>query len=65
MDGFWPALLTALGLVCVIEGLAYALFPGGAKRMAAMATGLPDATLRRGGLIAVAIGVTIVWLVRA
>ena len=64
MDDFGTALVTAIGLVLVIEGLAYALFPEGAKRLAAHASALPAGTLRRGGLIAAALGVGAVWLVR-
>ncbi len=64
MDDFGTALVTAIGLVLVIEGLVYALFPEGAKRLAAYASALPGGTLRRGGLIAAALGVGVVWLVR-
>ncbi|MEQ8603279.1 MAG: DUF2065 domain-containing protein [Marivibrio sp.] len=64
MDDFWIALLSALGLVLVIEGLAYALFPDGAKRLAALAQSLPAESLRRGGLIAALVGAFIVWLAR-
>jgi uncharacterized protein len=58
-------LITAIGLVLVLEGLVYAAFPGGLKRMMSMAQSVPDETLRRSGLIALALGVVIVWLVRA
>ena len=57
-------LLTAIGLVLVLEGLVYAAFPGGLKQMMAMAQEMPDETLRRFGLGALALGVVIVWLVR-
>ncbi len=57
-------LLTAIGLVLVLEGLVYAAFPGGLKLMMAMAQEMPDETLRRFGLGALALGVVIVWLVR-
>ncbi|MDW3206258.1 MAG: DUF2065 domain-containing protein [Alphaproteobacteria bacterium] len=63
-EEFWTALTTAFGLVLVIEGLIYALFPGGMKRMMAAAMEMPPETLRRGGAIAVAAGVVIVWLIR-
>jgi len=58
-------LITAIGLVLVLEGLVYATFPGGLKRMMSMAQSVPDDTLRRSGLIALALGVVIVWAVRA
>lgn len=57
--------VAALGLVLVIEGVLYALAPGGAKRLAATALSLSDAQLRRGGLIAAFAGLGLVWLVRA
>lgn len=57
-------LITAIGLVLVLEGLVYAAFPGGLKQMMAMAQSTSDETLRRFGLGALALGVVIVWLVR-
>ncbi len=65
MDDFWISLLTAVGLVLVIEGAIYALFPDGAKRLAALAQDLPTETLRRGGLTAALVGAALVWLVRS
>lgn len=55
-------LIVALGLVLVIEGCIYALFPGPLKRMMEMAQGMPDGSLRLGGLVAAGLGVLIVWL---
>ena len=55
---------TALALVLVIEGILYALFPDGMKRLAARATLVPLPMLRASGLLAAAIGVVIVWLLR-
>lgn len=63
-DEFWVAAATAFGLVLVIEGLIYALFPGAMRKMMAAALELPPETLRRGGAAAVAVGVVIVWLIR-
>jgi uncharacterized protein YjeT (DUF2065 family) len=56
--------LTALGLVLVIEGAIYALFPNGMKRMMSVALAQPAARLRAMGLSAAVIGILIVWLVR-
>jgi uncharacterized protein YjeT (DUF2065 family) len=64
MYEFAIALLSALGLILVIEGLAYALFPDGAKRLAALAQSLPSDSLRRAGLIAALLGAAMVWLAR-
>lgn len=58
------ALWTALGLVLVIEGLTYALIPGQLKRMMAEMLRVSDDRLRLGGLVAVAAGVGLVWLVK-
>ena len=57
-------LIVAIGLVLVLEGMLYAVFPGSLKRMMSLAQSLPDETLRRSGLGALALGVVIVWLVR-
>jgi hypothetical protein len=58
-------LLTALGLVFVIEGLLYALAPSRLRAMMQMMQQLSDDQLRMGGVAAMAAGVAIVWLVRA
>jgi uncharacterized protein len=57
-------LVTAVGLVLIIEGLVYAAAPARLKAMMARLEEIPDETLRMGGLIAVALGVAIVWLAR-
>lgn len=54
----------ALGLVLVIEGLLYALVPGQLRAMMLSFQKLSDDQLRTGGVIAMALGVMIVWLVR-
>lgn len=56
--------VAAIGLVLVIEGLAYGGFPGVAKRLANEVLGTPENVLRVIGLCSVAAGVGIVWLVR-
>jgi uncharacterized protein YjeT (DUF2065 family) len=60
-----PELLTALGLVLVIEGLLYALVPNRLKAMMQTMQSLSDDQLRMGGVAAMAIGVAGIWLVRA
>lgn len=64
MSDFWPALITAIGLVFVIEGAVYSLFPEGMKRMMTRALELPIARLRSVGLLMALFGLLIVWLVR-
>jgi hypothetical protein len=56
--------LTALGLVLALEGLLYAAFPEAMKRMVAAVLQMPPGTIRAVGLVAAAIGVIVVWLVR-
>ena len=57
-------LVTGLALVLVIEGILYALFPDGMKRVAARAMVVPPQVLRAAGLLAASFGVVIVWLLR-
>ncbi|MTI45387.1 hypothetical protein JM93_01221 [Roseibium hamelinense] len=57
-------LITGIGLVLAIEGTLYAVAPGGAKSMMRSALETPDGVLRGAGLVALAIGVLVVWFVR-
>ena len=57
-------LLTALALVLVLEGALWAISPDGMKRAAVVALGMGNQQLRTGGLIAAALGVFLVWLMR-
>ncbi len=57
-------LLTALALVLVIEGVVYALFPHGMKRMLEQVMTLSPSALRRAGLVSAIAGVFLVWLLR-
>ncbi len=56
--------VAALGLVLVVEGLVYGGFPELAKRLALEVLNTPETVLRVGGLVSIALGVGIVWLVR-
>jgi uncharacterized protein YjeT (DUF2065 family) len=58
-------LVAALGLVLVIEGLGYALAPRRFKAMMARAAEIPEERLRVGGIVAVAVGVMVVWVGRS
>ncbi|MCC2110717.1 MAG: DUF2065 domain-containing protein, partial [Hyphomicrobiales bacterium] len=53
-----------LGLVLAIEGALYAAAPSSLKRMMIIALETPDGTLRTAGVVALALGVGVVWLVR-
>ena len=52
------------GLFLVIEGLIYALFPRGIKRLALEVPGIPDSTLRLIGVVAMVMGVGVIWIIR-
>ena len=56
--------LTALGLVLVIEGLTFAAAPGSAKRALAALLVQPAGLLRGVGIFAMLAGLTLVWVVR-
>tara|TARA_B100001540_G_C15226117_1_gene381767 strand:+ start:233 stop:418 length:186 start_codon:yes stop_codon:yes gene_type:complete len=57
-------LLAALALAITLEGFAYALFPGGMKKMMASMQDMPASKLRVAGLVAAFIGVGLVWLIK-
>ena len=57
-------LLTALALAVALEGIIYALFPEGMKRVMAVAIEQPSSSLRLAGLAAAGLGVGAVWLIR-
>ncbi len=57
-------LWTGLALVLVVEGILYALFPQGMKRVAERTIQVPPQTLRGVGLLVAAIGVAVIWVLR-
>lgn len=54
----------AVGIVFVIEGLLYALFPASMKNMIKVALTQSDSALRLVGLIATFIGLVIIYLLK-
>lgn len=58
-------LATALALVLVIEGLAWAAFPEGMKRVLAQVLAVPPEALRLVGLFFALLGIGGVWLIRS
>lgn len=56
--------IAALGLVLVIEGVAFAAFPAATKRAMAILFEAPESQLRTVGVAAAVAGVAIVWFVR-
>ena len=57
-------LVVAIGLVLVIEGLLWSLWPGLGRRLLEASAGAPESSMRLAGAVAVALGVAVVWLVR-
>ena len=57
-------LIIALGLVFVIEGLLYALFPNKMKDMMKVALEQEDSAIRAIGLVAAFMGVFIIYVVK-
>lgn len=57
-------LAVAFGLVLVIEGTLYALFPAAMKRMMALALGMPARTLSSAGVIVAVVGLALIWILR-
>ena len=56
--------LTGIAFFLIIEGLVYALAPSVLKRMAEMLPQISETQLRTSGLVAVALGVLMVWFIR-
>lgn len=54
----------AFGLLLVIEGLLYAMFPGAMKNMLTIMKDMPAQKLRTGGLFFAAFGFIIVWYIK-
>lgn len=57
-------LVVAIGLVLVIEGLLWSLWPGLGRKLLEATAGASESALRLAGAMAVALGVAVVWLVR-
>ncbi|RMF13473.1 MAG: DUF2065 domain-containing protein [Alphaproteobacteria bacterium] len=60
----WTDLLTAFGLVLVIEGAVYAFFPAGIRRACQWLQEWPVRRMRAAGLTAMLAGLAVVWMVR-
>lgn len=56
--------LIGFGLILIVEGLIYALFPDRMKTLLNRMVEVPVTTLRSGGLIAAVAGFGLLWLVR-
>jgi len=58
-------LIVAIGLLLVIEGLVYTIFPDQMKSMMRKMQELSASNLRTGGLFFALIGFIIVWIIKA
>jgi uncharacterized protein YjeT (DUF2065 family) len=54
-------LLLALGLVMIVEGLAYALAPSLVERMLELLRSLPESAVRQIGWLVVVSGAILIW----
>ena len=61
----WSDLLAALAIVCIIEGAMPFLNPMGMKRLLAKMASLEDREMRIAGFVSMAVGLTILFLVRS
>jgi len=57
-------LIVAIGLLLVIEGLVYTIFPDQMKSMMKKMQELSESNLRTGGLFFALIGFIIVWIIK-
>ncbi len=60
----WADLLTAFGLYLVLEGIGPFVNPRFVRRVLAELLTQPNSAWRVGGLVAMASGVALIWLVR-
>lgn len=58
-------LLLGLGFVAIVEGLVLALAPGHLERALAFVSAMDPDRRRTVGLLAVAVGIGLVWLARS
>ncbi|MFU8883022.1 MAG: DUF2065 domain-containing protein [Rhodobacterales bacterium] len=56
--------LLAIGLVLIVEGLAYALAPSLIEQLLAALREIPEPARRTLGLLAIVAGVAFVWLAK-
>ena len=57
-------LLLGIGLILIIEGAVYTVAPEQMKSLLLKLNDIPGSQLRTGGILAVVIGVAIVWALR-
>ena len=57
-------LIIAIGLLLILEGLLYAIFPSQMKNMLNQIKDFPISKLRSGGLVFAIIGFIIIWFLK-
>lgn len=60
MDDLWAA----LGLVLLIEGALYALFPNGMRNVLKRSLDIPTSAVRAAGIAGAGGGLFVIWLIR-
>ena len=64
--GLWLSFaLIGFGLILIIEGLIYTIFPEGMKKLLNRMIDMPVSALRSGGLVAAVIGLALLWAMKA
>jgi uncharacterized protein YjeT (DUF2065 family) len=64
--GLWLSFaLIGFGLILIVEGLIYAIFPEGMKKLLTRMIDMPVSALRSGGLVAAVIGLALLWAMKA
>ncbi|MFB0923058.1 MAG: DUF2065 domain-containing protein [Alphaproteobacteria bacterium] len=64
--GLWLSFaLIGFGLILIVEGLIYAIFPEGMKKLLNRMIDMPVSALRSGGLVAAVIGLALLWAMKA
>jgi uncharacterized protein YjeT (DUF2065 family) len=61
----WTDLFAALAIVCILEGVMPFINPSGMKRLLSRIASLEEREMRIAGFISMAIGLTILFLVRS
>ncbi|MAK12111.1 MAG: ubiquitin-binding protein [Candidatus Pelagibacter sp.] len=57
-------LIIAVGLLFVLEGLLYSIFPAQMKKMMLQMQNISESNLRTGGLFFALLGFIIVWIIK-
>ncbi|HEX4376457.1 MAG TPA: DUF2065 domain-containing protein [Steroidobacteraceae bacterium] len=61
----WTDLIAALAIVCIIEGVMPFINPSGMKRLLERISSLEERQMRIAGFVSMAVGLTILFLVRS